>query len=226
MLVLLLLPFLFVFQPSRQNPSAPGEHAPVTVVNFRWFRDRQAAENAVAPPRPQPEMIAANRNFERQRRINASAGERDPNLDSLDGRSAALDKIVQDSRESEDVAGFTYEVKFKNLDTKQAQTIFWEYQFKEIANPANVSRRRFACIVKIKPDKDKQLQVFSTLGPSNVINVKDLAKGSGNQFEESVVIDRIEYADGSVWQRKEWNFDEAKLTAKARGDRSAVCRSF
>src|SRR6266581_3838111 len=133
MVVLLLLPLLFVFQPSRQNPSASDERSPVLVVSFRWFKDRQAAENAVAPPGPQPEMIPANRNFERQRRINASAGERDPNLDTLDGRSAALDKIVQESREAEPLDGFTYEVKFKNLDNKLAQTIFWEYQFKETA---------------------------------------------------------------------------------------------
>src|SRR6059036_1352887 len=159
--VLLLLPFLFVFQPLRQNPAASDERAPVVVMNFRWFRDRQAAENAVAqPPGPQPAMIAANKNFERNRRINASAAERDPNLDTVDGRSAALDKIMQESREQPPIDGYTYKVRFQNGSAKLTQTIYWEYQFKETANPANVSRRRFVCALKIKPQKDKELEVF------------------------------------------------------------------
>jgi hypothetical protein len=227
MIALLLLPLLITFQPSHQDPPGSDERSPVKVTSFRWFKDRQAAENVVEPPPgPQPAMIGANRNFERQRRINASAGDRDPNLDTLDGRSAALDKIVQESREAEPVDGFTYEARFQNTGTKLTQTIFWEYQFTEKVNAANTSRRRFVCAVKLKPEKDKVLQVFSTLGPNNVINVKNLARGLGRQFEESIVIDRIEYADGSVWQRKDWNFEEVKLTARARSDRTAACRSF
>ena len=66
--------------------------------------------------------------------------------------------------------------------------------------PANVTRRRFLCNVKIKPEQAKDLQIFSLGGPSDVISVKSLAKGSGNQFQEAVVIDRVEYADGSFWQ--------------------------
>ena len=88
------------------------------------------------------------------------------------------------------------------------------------------SRRRFICGVKIKPDQEKLVQVFSTLGPGTVINLRNLTKGSGKQFDESVVIDRIEYEDGSLWQRKDWNFEEAKLTVRTGGKRSGVCRSF
>ena len=227
MLALLLLPILFTASHACQNPTGAGQGSPVVVLSFSWFKDRQAAEKAVAqPPGPQPAMIAANKNFERNRRINASAAERDPNLDTVDGRSAALDKIMQESREQPPIDGYTYKVRFQNGSAKLTQTIYWEYQFKETANPANVSRRRFVCALKIKPQKDKELEVFSTLGPSNVIDIKNLTKGTGNQFEESILIHRIEYDDGSTWQRKDWDFDEAKLTAKARDDRSAVCRSF
>lgn len=226
MFALLLLPVLFVACAS-QDPPPSGERGPVVVLSFKWFKDRQPVENAAADSTgPQPAMTAANKNFERQKRINATAADRDPNLDTIDGRSAAIDKIVQQSRQSDPIDGFVYEVRLQNAAAKLAQTVFWEYQFKQTANSGNVSRRRFVCAVKIKPQKDKVLQVFSTLPPSTVINVKDLAKGSGNQFEESIVIDRIEYADGSFWQRQDWNFDEAKFTAKARSDRAAVCRNF
>jgi hypothetical protein len=227
MLALLLLPILFVFQPARQNPSGSDEHSPIVAIQFRWFRDRQAVEKVVVPPRgPQPPTLEANKSVSRNQRTDGTAPERDPQLDKLETRSGSLDAIAQESSESRRVDGFTYEVRFKNFETKQAQTIFWEYQFKETANPQNTSRRRFLCGVKIKPDKETLVQVFTTLGPGSVINLKNLTKGSGKQFDESVVIDRIEYEDGSVWQRKDWNFEEAKLAVRKGGERSGVCRSF
>jgi len=223
MLVLLLLPILF--QPSPQNPPGSDERSPIVAVEFRWFRDRQTVEKVVVPPRgPQPATLEAN-TITRNQRTDGTAPERDPQLDKLETRSGSLDAIAQQSSESRRVDGFTYEVRFKNSETKQAQTIFWEYQFKETADPQNTSRRRFICGVKIKPDHEKLVQVFSTLAPGNVINLTNLTRRSGKQFDESVVIDRIEYEDGSLWQRKDWNFEEAK-TAVRSGARSGICRSF
>ena len=226
MLILLLLPILFVYQPLRQNPAAASENSPVVATYFRWFKDRQAAEKAVMPSRvPQQPTIEPTNSIGRKQREDGKAPERDPNLDKLETRSAALDQIGEQSIESPRVDGFTYEVKFKNLETKQTKTVFWEYQFKDPAKAENTSSRRFVCGVKIKPGKDELVQVFSTIGPFSVIDVKSLKKGSGKQFDESVIIDRIEYEDGSFWQRKDWNFDEAKFTLTRR-DRSRVCRSF
>lgn len=224
MKLLLLLPLLLMPLSRGQDPAVAGDNSPVVVLSFRWFKDRQAAENASSIA-PAPAMIAANKNFEKQRRVNALPGERDPNADTLDGRSAALDKIVQESREAPPVNGFAYEVKIQNTTTKPVQKVFWEYQFRETANPTNVTRRRFVCGAKIGPEKQKSLQVFSLLGPSDVIDVKSLAKKSGSQFEERVVIDRVEYTDGSFWQRTDWDFDVTRLVSK--GSRNVpACRSF
>ena len=146
----------------------------------------------------------------------------------FDGRSAELDRIVQQSREPEPVPGFTYQVKVQNSGVKPIQIIFWEYQFKETANPANVTQRQFLCSVRMKPDQGKDLQVFSLAGPSEVINIKSLAKGSGDQFQEAVLINRVEYSDGSFWQRRGWNVDDLKLTSKARLEtrNMPMCRSL
>src|SRR5712692_1431277 len=230
MKTLLLLPLLFIFGDSSQNPTPADESSPVAVVSFKWFKDRQPIDNAAsAPVTPQPAPIAADKNFERQKRINATAGDRDPHADTLDARGAELERIVQESREAPPVDGFVYLVKLKSASAKPIARIFWEYQFKETANPANVTRRRFLCNVKIKPEQAKDVEIFSLGGPSDVISVKSLAKGSGNQFQETVVIDRVEYADGSFWQLKDWTFDVSKLTSKATSGREArmpMCRSF
>ena len=230
MKTLLLLPLLLIFGGSTQNPAPQdGSSSPVVVVGFKWFKDRQPVDNAVAAPvLPQSAPISADKNFERQKRINASAGDRDPHADTLDARGAELDRIVQESREAPPVDGFVYVVKFKSVGAKPIARVFWEYQFKETANPANLTRRRFLCNVKLKPEQAKDLEIFSLGGPSGVISVKSLAKGSGNQFQETVVIDRVEYADGSFWQLKDWTFDVSKLVSKPRADSQKVsmCRGF
>jgi hypothetical protein len=223
----LMMPTAFS-QALVQDPQ-PAEDSLVVIVNFKWSRDRQQVANAVRVSNaPAPAMIAANKNFEKQRRINASAGERDPNQDSVDGRSAELERIVQQSREPEPVSGFTYQVKLQNSGSKPIQNIFWEYQFKEVANPANLARRQFLCSASIKPENVKELKVFSLLGPSNVVDVKSLGKGADEQFLSAVLINRVEYVDGTFWQRPGWDVNDFKLMPKARSAtrNMPVCRSI
>ncbi|MDX6385184.1 MAG: hypothetical protein QOK48_2757 [Blastocatellia bacterium] len=225
---LLLLPLLLM--PGLAGQDTPkDEEAPVSVTSFRWIRDRKPAENAAsAVVAPAAAVTAATKNFEKQKRINAPAGDRDPTLDTVDSRSAEIERIVQESREPQPVDGFTYQVKIQNGSGKIIQTIFWEYQFRETASPANVTRRQFLCSGKINPDKGKDLQVFTLNGPSDVVNVKSLAKRPADQFKEGVVINRVEYTDGTFWQRRDWNVNDLKLIPKARSETRNLppCRSI
>lgn len=227
MLARLLLPIVLVFHPLPQNPSTSDQQCPVVVTYSRWFKDRQVAEKAVVPARgPDVPLIEPTRSIGADKKTDGTAPVRDPNFEKPEARSASLDRIAEESSEPRRVDGFTYAVRFKNLDTRPAQTIFWEYQFTETAAPQNISRRRFVCGVKIKPDKDKLVEIFSTIGPGTVVNLKNLSRGSAQQFDASVVIDRIEFDDGSVWQRKDWNFEEGKSGATKRDAWSGACRSF
>jgi len=229
MRILLLLPLLLMQASTSQTLQNAEEGVPVLVTGFRLVKDRKPAENAVAvTAAPVRAVIDANKNSARDRRTNSPAGERDPNADTLDGRGAELERIVQESREPQPVDGFTYSMKVQNGSGKVVQILFWEYQFREVANPANVTRRQFLCSAKINPEKAKELQVFTLLGPSNVVSVKSLVKGSANQFEEGVLINRVEFADGTFWQRKGWDVNELKLIPKARSEtrNMPVCRSL
>jgi hypothetical protein len=141
-------------------------------------------------------------------------GVRDPNADTVDGRSAALEKIVQESRtpKAKPVEGYSYRVRVQNASAKIVEIIFWEYQFVDPANPSALARRQFLCGVNIKPDKEKELQAFSTFGPTDVVNAGSPGDKSETAFRERVLINRVEYKDGSVWQRKDWNAAEIKQT--------------
>ena len=174
-------------------------------------------------------MIPQNKNFQRNARINDPAGVRDPNADTLDGRSAELDRITAQARETKpQTDGFTYQTKVQNNSAKPVAVVFWEYQFREKGNPAILSRRQFVCLAKLKPSKTRDFEIFTLAGPSSVVSVKTLSKKSGPAFDEAVIINRVEFEDGSNWQRKDWNYDDVKLTARPAADpkKLQMCRGL
>ena len=218
MRTILLLALLLPLALHAPGGAAQNDGSTLSVVGFKYAKSRQTVERPDASATtPAPAMTAANRNFERNRRINDPAGVRDPNADTLDARSAAMEKNVQEARapKRKEVEGYEYRVKFRNGGEKAVEVLFWEYQFTDTFNTSNVARRQFLCGVGIKPGKEKEVVSFSVSGPSNVVSAGSLANESGPSYAEKVVINRIEYADGTIWQRKDWNFLEVKESIKS-----------
>jgi hypothetical protein len=203
LLLSLLLSLLIPFQAN--------EGSPLTVTQFKWSRARRTIQAPAAEGNsPQRAMIPQNRNFARNQRINDPAGARDPNDDTLDGRSAAIEKSVAQSRapKADPVDGYLYKIKVQNPGPKVVEAVFWEYRFHDPANPDLVARRQFLCAVNIGAGKSKDLEGFSLSGPNDVVDVKTL--NSGTPFKEEVLINRVEYTDGSLMQRKSWNLAEVQ----------------
>ncbi|HSS21005.1 MAG TPA: hypothetical protein VLL54_13100 [Pyrinomonadaceae bacterium] len=209
MKTILLLALLCFFIPQGQGVITAD--SPVTVLSQKYSKDRQAPPPVDTSSGPAAAMIAQNKLFERNKRANTSPGERDPNLDTLDGRSAAMEKAVQESRGLKPVDGYAYSAKIHNGSNKPIEIVFWEYQFKESPTATEVTRRQFLCGVAVKPDKDKELKGFSLSGPLDVVSVEALAKRL-EHGEEKALINRVEFADGTIWQRKDWNFAEVRLS--------------
>lgn len=211
-LLLFLILFNLLALVQTQTP-ANNEASPMSVSSYKWSRARQKAEVAqtdVTANAPVRQVIPQNKTFARNARINEPRGARDPNQDTLDGRSEAIERSVQESRTSkvEPREGFAYRIKVRNSTTKVVEIVFWEYQFSEAQNASLLARRQFLCGVNIRPDKEKELEGFSLSGPSDVVSVGALADKS--RFQENVLINRIEYSDGSIWQRKGWHLTEVK----------------
>ena len=226
----LLLPLLFVVAALGQNLTLSNDNSSVAVIGFKWLTIHKTIKKQEAPNMaPPPEMTAGNKIAARTARANNPLIP-DPNEQTIDGRSAAIEKIVQEARTAnpKPVDGFEYQARIQNTGKKSIEIVFWEYQFVDPANKTT-TRRQFLCGAKIKPDKEKELQAFSLLGPSDVVNATTLANNAGNLFQEKVLINRVEYADGSIWQRKDWNFAEIKLTYKRAIEtpwESEMCRSL
>ena len=206
MKILLLLSLVVSFLLPFQTPV----NSPMTITSFKWARARRTIQVPEAEgSAPARAMIPQNRNFARNARVNDPNGVRDPNADTIDGRSAAMEKSVAQSRapQPKPMDGYAYRIKVQNAHTKAVEIVFWEYQFRDPANPDVVARRQFLCGVDIPAGKGKDLEGFSLSGPSDVVDVKTLDSGG---FKEDVVINRVEYSDGTIWQRKAWNLAEVK----------------
>jgi len=212
MKTLLVFSLLIGLLSSFQTAAVNNDGAPMTVSSFKWSKARQKVEVPEAEGNaPARAMIPQNRNFARNARVNDPQGVRDPNQDTLDGRSAAMEKSVAESRapRSKTMDGFAYRIKVQNASPKVVEIVFWEYRFVDPAKPDLVARRQFLCGVNIPAGKGKDLEGFSLSGPSDVISVQTLAD---NVFKEDVLINRVEYSDGSIWQRKSWNLAEVKAS--------------
>ena len=214
MKLLIVFPILFGLLIVWQTPDSNNESSPLVVTSFKWSHARRAVETkADEVTVPARAMIPQNKNFARNVRMNDPQGVRDPNSDTLDGRSAQIEKNVQEARspQTKQVDGFAYRVKIKNSAAQVVEILFWEYQFIDPANESNTTRHQFLCGLSLAQGKEKELEGFSVSSPASVVNVESLGK-KDSSFREKVVINRVEYADGTIWQRKDWSLKEVKAS--------------
>jgi uncharacterized protein affecting Mg2+/Co2+ transport len=214
MKTLLLLPLLLATIPPAQDAGVAAGDSSVGILGSKWSRisRKPTGKEDPAAPMPAAAITRADLNFERNRRATDAPGIRYPEADSVDARAAAIEKNVRaaQSPDRKTLEVFEYRAKVRNAGARPVEVIFWEYQLTEKASTANVVRRQFLCGVRISPGAEKELQAFSPAGPDAVIDVGSLAGKPGNLFAEKVTINRVEYADGSIWQRRDWDFAQVR----------------
>ena len=189
----------------------------LAVLSHKWSKTREVTTSVVPNdfPAPAPSLAdTARRNAERSERLTDTGGPRQPSGLSVDARAAALEKTSRDARTQQPklVDGFSYRLRLKSESLKPIEIVFWEYQFIDAATPDIVTRRQFLCGLNLKPGKEKDVIAFSLAGPSRIVSVQTLANKIEKPPLERVLINRIEYADGTIWQRQDWSFAEIRLS--------------
>src|SRR2546423_8562357 len=98
MVTLLLVPLLIPFLLFGQSSQISYGDSSVVVVSFKWFPVRRVPKKQEVPNMaPPPELTAGKKSAGRTARIN-NPQIPDPNEQTMDGRSAAMEKIVQEAR--------------------------------------------------------------------------------------------------------------------------------
>lgn len=92
------------------------------------------------------------------------------------------------------IEGYTYKAKVKNISRKTAVLVGWDYTFTDSQSKKQM-RHQFYTRIKIGAGRKKELVQFTREPPTRTINVN-------SALIEEVVINYIEYEDGTVWRRE------------------------
>ena len=96
---------------------------------------------------------------------------------------------------------YVYKMKVKNNGPKTIKSVDWEYQFLDPNSHEVMGYRRITSNTKLSPGKIKVLERRFTRQPTLLVNADSLDKKYKDQFTERLIIHRIQYTDGSAWQR-------------------------
>lgn len=96
--------------------------------------------------------------------------------------------------------GYRYKVSLRNDGAKTTTSIDWDYLFIDPTTQQVMGRHQFTSDETIKPGKNKEISVLYLSSPIKTINAKSASDKSASMIEQ-VLIMRIQFSDGSVWQR-------------------------
>ena len=223
MVMLLSLILLAQFFMTAQEPVSSAGVSPVEVLEVEVLM-REVKANRVRDPRatPPPGPVSATDipgvRPKPDSREKPTISDRSRELREIGSRTVREPVLVR----SEDRYIYHYRVRLKNTSTKKIKSILWEYQLLD-GTGSILSQRIFFCSVTIKAQSDKVLQPGTFSPPNRVVsadNPDDLAQ------KQRVVVNQVEYSDGSIWMRDGWTQDDLTRidpTKKVRDLRDNQC---
>ncbi len=186
---------------SAQTAPRPSDPPEVVVVKFGWSKERVGwqADPFGGPIENFDEMRVRARNEKRvQDAKRGGSGAELAKAESDARTDAALTAQIHKANPGR--YGFIYKVEIQNSGTKAVRAVDWDYVFLDANTQDELGRRQFSSQEKIAPGKTKELKFFIATPPTQKVSVNSLDKNERANLNETVVIVRIEYADGSVWQ--------------------------
>lgn len=199
--LLLMLICLSVVGRAQTAPEVQGP-TDVLIIKFGWDKERIGWEKDPFSTAG-GDFIAIRRriNEERQLERAKNGGNREEEL--------RLTREVKLRREDEAKArqaipkqryGFRYKLSVKNNGAKTIKTIDWDYLFFDAATGEKVGHQQFTNDEKINPGKEKSMEVFVPTPPARTISIQALNQKENERLFGKVILMRIVYADGSVWE--------------------------
>jgi hypothetical protein len=192
-LLLLLLP----------GGAVNAQDLPIELVKYSWTKERLNWEgNPFGGP---------NENFHQmqfrtrsEKRVSDAKRSNSPEVGKLEKEAKADAAIVANENQNSAPPRyyFMYRASMKNLSTKQIKEIDWDYVFLDAGTGEELGRRQFTSVQNIGPGKQKDLTFTLPTPPTRRVSVYALDKKERLGLTEKVIIVRVTYADGSVWELK------------------------
>lgn len=192
---LVVLGFLLLVDVSAQSSQAQPNAPELTVTKKFWRKELYHPALTSDPFRVNDEQMEMQR-AQRDNNIRNSVRVREGTTPQP-AQSVRNPKPMPTESEAPRML-FVYRVTVKNSGTKTITGLVWEYVFFDPERAEQVGQHSFLHRVKIRSGKSMELIGESVRPPTRVI---DANKKGESRLTEEVVIRRIEYEDGSVWQR-------------------------
>jgi hypothetical protein len=208
----LLLPvFLAVSLSPAQDPAPPTDTPDLSVLAQKWekiYRNPALEEDPLEINNRQQEIARVQQENLRQQR----------ELENL-RRGGTRQQVIRVAKEPAppDGAGtfpvaeapplngpatiYIYKAKVKNNGQKTVRGVIWEYIFADRQTNEAVGRHYHRTRVRIRPGKSAELTGHSLSPPARVVNASNAEGRPQTDYNEQVLVHRIEYEDGSSWQR-------------------------
>lgn len=225
-LLLLLTPALVLGQGAGNKESAATQvdDSGLIAVKYTIHRERSVTNKSTLPA---INGNASSRSISSPSGPDSSIGTRNPTTVGNPTRPDVRDQQMADNssvemRKVENRADrenradlltyqtFRYSVRFNNTTQHKIKMFYWEFDTQETSDTDSPARRQFFCRKEIKPGKMKDIEVVSRMTPSYGISATASDSDSARPYEK-IVVNRVEYEDGSTWQRPAWKIkgDEA-----------------
>jgi len=195
--------FLAILVALVQVPQGPAviqrEEADMLVQKFTWDTIRANSDLIHSALDPGPAMNEPvgikpppRANEPQEVKNSRDMNERRADMAAAEGAAQQSNQRRQDQ--------YLLHLEVKNVGTSIVKSIVWEYQ--PSSETTKYELRQYVCTMKAKP---KESKTFELVSPYNPVKVVQADAKTGQPKEGKVVINRIEYADGSIWKRKGWS---------------------
>lgn len=197
----MFLLFLLAGGAFAQSLVNPSQRQNLEILQKEWrlqFRDPALDEED--PFRANEELRQEQREVKETFRRNEIRARQGLPPEVNTARLRELEEKVLQTKDSQPSTTYFYQIKVKNSGEKEIRAFVWDYVFFEPGTEKEVGRRQFSSEVRLLPGKTKNLVIRSASPPAGAVNAANAGKKLRDQYSEQIIIQSIEYADGSIWK--------------------------
>jgi len=192
----LLITLLLATFVTAQESGDKSDPTDLNVLKHSWHKDFVGLRANSNPLQPNEDLIQQTR---AEKQVIRDRDYRSPNQTTEIPMPVPGPRPIPPDSKAREV--YVYKATVKNNGAKRIKAVDWEFQFLHPETQEVLGSRRITSTVKLSPGKTKVLKAQLFQPPTHIVWANQLGKKYSDQFKEQVIIHRIDYADGSTWQR-------------------------
>lgn len=191
------------FAQTREPPTTTADAHGLVVVKYSWSKERLNWEGDPfgGPNENFDQMRVRMRN--EKRILDAKSGGNTVELNKVEREARADSANIERMRAKGPARyGFLYKTTLRNNGAKAIKSVDWDYVFTDAATNEVLGRHEFTSEGRIGPGKSKEFSFFIPKPPTLRVSAYALDKKERDGLTEQIVLVRILYEDGAVWERR------------------------